>query len=611
MYHFVALVWESEDPEARAVAAQMEERLRRNDAPWESHLSADGMSVFALPPRDPALRSYVLPDAGGVVLGRLFPQNPSARHLAPGEQLNAATAHEILKTAGQHLVRNFWGGYIALLKDSGHRRSYAIRDGSGKLPCYYTRFHNVTILFADVADLAPLQLPPFNINWDYLAAFIYSSQMQVRACAFKQITEILAGESLEIRGNGVHQGAIWDPRAVCCGAGIDGYEEAVAQLRSVTQRCIDAWARTYNPLLLSLSGGFDSSVVLGSLHDSPAHPGITCLHQFTAASHDDERRYARLAAERAGTPLLEVPMDEAVGFDERLLAAPRTLKPTVAGLSRFLEVQVINRVAAANGAHSLWTGQGGDHIFLQTADSSSARDYRVTRGIRPGLIAAVRDAAKLSRQPYWWVLQSALRPARKPDRRPNELAGVPYFVSRTALPENTDAYVSHPWTTDAGDLPPGKQMQIRFLAEAINRHRPIPRLELAPQHHPLMSQPLVETCLRIPTHLLIRGGRERALAREAFTDKLPAEIVRRRDKGSIVSYTTEMLRQGEPFVREVLLGGVLASAGVIAPDQLKPYIVQGQPFREEHLLPLLACLAAEMWTRTSTDSVVPVTPRSA
>jgi asparagine synthase (glutamine-hydrolysing) len=339
--------------------------------------------------------------------------------------------------------------------------------------------------------------------------------------------------------------------------------------------------------------------VLGCLRDSPAHPDITCLHQFTAASYEDERRYARLAAERAGTPLLEAQMDEAAGFDKRLLAGPRTLKPTVPGLSRFLEIEVINRVAAATEARTLWTGQGGDHLFLQTADYSSARDYRTTRGIRPGLIAAVRDAAQVSRQPYWFVLESALGSARNSARCQDKTARMPYFVTKTALPDNVDGYVSHPWTTDADDLPRGKQSQIRFLAEVINRHRPIPHLELAPQHHPLMSQPLIETCLRIPTYLLIRGGRERALARAAFSDRLPPQIVRRRDKGSIVSYTTEMLRQGEAFVREVLLGGALASAGIIAPDQLKPYIVQSQPFREEHLLPLLACLAAEMWVRTA------------
>jgi asparagine synthase (glutamine-hydrolysing) len=121
-----------------------------------------------------------------------------------------------------------------------------------------------------------------------------------------------------------------------------------------------------------------------------------------------------------------------------------------------------------------------------------------------------------------------------------------------------------------------------------------------------MSQPLIEVCLQIPTYLLVRGGRERALARDAFADRVPPQIIRRRDKGSIVSHTTEMLRQGEEFVRDVLLDGVLAGAGIIDPDELKHYIVEGQPFREGHLLPILACIAAEVWARTCTNPAAAV-----
>jgi hypothetical protein len=63
-----------------------------------------------------------------------------------------------------------------------------------------------------------------------------------------------------------------------------------------------------------------------------------------------------------------------------------------------------------------------------------------------------------------------------------------------------------------------------------------------------------------------------------------------------------MIRESETFVRDLLLDGTLARAGVIIRRELEPYIVQGQPFREEHLLPLLACIAAEVWARTCTRS---------
>jgi asparagine synthase (glutamine-hydrolysing) len=81
-------------------------------------------------------------------------------------------SQKIASTGGLHLVREFWGGYVAFLRDRDTDAQYVIRDASGKSPCYYTRTCNVTLVFADIADLAPLELPPFSVNWEYLAAFI-------------------------------------------------------------------------------------------------------------------------------------------------------------------------------------------------------------------------------------------------------------------------------------------------------------------------------------------------------------------------------------------------------------------------------------------------------
>ena len=56
-------------------------------------------------------------------------------------------------------------------------------------------------MFADVGDLAVLELPAPTVNWQYLAAFIYSSQAQVRASAFNEIHELLAGECLRVQSH--------------------------------------------------------------------------------------------------------------------------------------------------------------------------------------------------------------------------------------------------------------------------------------------------------------------------------------------------------------------------------------------------------------------------
>ncbi len=177
-----------------------------------------------------------------------------------------------------------------------------------------------------------------------------------------------------------------------------------------------------------------------------------------------------------------------------------------------------------------------------------------------------------------------------------------HFVNREALPDDMESYTAHDWRMDAADIPRGKQMQIFFLAELLNRHRPMPNVEPVPEHHPLMSQPLIELCLRIPSYQLLRGGRQRALARDVFADRVPDEILRREDKGDTTTVVTDMIRRSEPFIRELLLDGMLVKHNVISRKALEPYIVQGQSFRVEHIWPLLSCIATELWTQTWTRS---------
>jgi asparagine synthase (glutamine-hydrolysing) len=171
------------------------------------------------------------------------------------------------------------------------------------------------------------------------------------------------------------------------------------------------------------------------------------------------------------------------------------------------------------------------------------------------------------------------------------------FTNRDALPDNVTEYIAHPWEVDMEGLPTGKKFHVKFVADVLNRHRPIPRVEYAYEHHPLLSQPLIELSLQIPTYLLLRGGRQRALARETFRDRVPEEICGREDKGDAAGHIREALRRSESFLCDILLDGLLVQWRIVRSGSLEPYFRHGQPFRNEETFPLLASIAAELWAR--------------
>src|SRR5690606_6996824 len=52
----------------------------------------------------------------------------------------------------------------------------------------------------------------------------------------------------------------------------------------------------------------------------------------------------------------------------------------------------------------------------------------------------------------------------------------------------------------------------------------------APRVRVYLTQPIIETCLRIPSWVMTYGGVDRGLARKAFQRDLPQDVVRRFSK---------------------------------------------------------------------------------
>jgi asparagine synthase (glutamine-hydrolysing) len=542
-----------------------------------------------------------LPNQAGVVLGRVFPTALEEWTSSWSWLVTETEADSIVKSQGRTMIERIWGGYVAFLYDKERRSCYVIRDCSGKIPCY--RLHNsgVDIVFSDPADLRSLGLPAFSINFKYVTAFACSSQLQIRASGLNEVTELLAGDCFMVQSEKRSQHSLWHPVSIYDSLPIDSFDVAACQVRFTTQRCVDAWGSAYGSILHNLSGGLDSAVVLGCLRNAKRSATITCVNRYGVGSLEDERRYARAAASEADVRLVEFPFFyESRLIDETLLNFPQTIKPTVPGAFGNLDIDLRNNIASQFGANSAWTGQGGDHLFMQTLSPIGAQDYLALNPVNFGLLHAVRDAARVSKQPYWTVLRSLASKVKVPARgQLNTLRRLKSaFLTRDAQSSITAEYLSHPWTIDTDHLAPGRKLQIAALSEVLNRHRPFPGLETVYEHHPLLSQPLIELCLRVPSYLHLRGGITRAVERAAFRDCVPLEILAREQKGQSTSSLLDVVHRSEVFVRELVLDGILAREKIIDRQIIEPYLRRARPIEIDNIFPLLACIAAELWVQT-------------
>jgi asparagine synthase (glutamine-hydrolysing) len=118
--------------------------------------------------------------------------------------------------------------------------------------------------------------------------------------------------------------------------------------------------------------------------------------------------------------------------------------------------------------------------------------------------------------------------------------------------------------------------------------------------HPLMSQPLIEHVLAIPAIDLTFGCRERALARAAFSRRLPALLIDRRGKGDLTLYFGRMLAASTAFLREYLLDGQLAAHRAIDRTALEAILTPDLLMQQDHYSELMTAIVMERWARVWT-----------
>jgi asparagine synthase (glutamine-hydrolysing) len=605
MYSYVAFVRNAQNPLANATTQRLIDQFRQVHREWILLDEGRGLSLLHSPPPGRSAAAIVLPGGSGAVLGTLFPKNLALSPRGWNPVIDEHCAEEIVRTRGRHLMKEYWGGYVAFVANRDGTLHHVLRDCSGKFPCYIVARGDVTIITANIDDLSELSMDQFSINRQFLAGFIYNAELAQRECALNEVKELLAGECLELEVGQARQFALWDPRAIVHEDTVEDFEEAASRVRTVTQACVDFWASKYDRIVHQLSGGLDSSAILGCLKISPCRPHVTCVHLDSSGAGEGEVAFAQLAADAADVELVVQPgYSQDSRYDERIFRLPRAPKPSVAHLGTVIESDLRNVVPSRTRAEAIWDGQGGDHIFFQVHSAFAAVDYAFRHGIIGEFSRHVRDTVRLSRTSYWGVLQRSVRLGLfRCDWQPeDEYRREAAFVNPEILPANIIDYVWQPWLENTLDIPPGKRWQIGLLAGLIHRHRPIPGVEYADHHHPLFSQPLFELCLQIPVYTLLRGGIDRALERAAFRDCVPESIVRRENKGTIATAFMSKIRESLPFIRELLLEGVLVRERIIDRSSLEPYLAANRPMNHRVLWPFLSCLAAEVWARKWADT---------
>lgn len=536
--------------------------------------------------------TILLSDPSGAFLGRAWQGGEPPYRAVTADEV----AGVLQRCDGAELSQKLWGDFIAIRIDHGQAGGLSLlRSAMGLLPCYYRRSPSRELVVCSLVrdGLAVTGERP-SIVWGQLAHHLARRQLRLDATCIEGFQELAGGCELVLeQGRAPAVKRHWNPLGLAHPKiSITSEDEAASRLRDGIEGVIAAQASRHSHLLLGLSGGLDSSIVAAGLKACGAQ--FSAINLVTSDPTGDERDYAAIAAQATGADLHLAPESEAL-IDWRHSDAAHLPRPVAASFTQAGDRQH-QHLARRLGASGYVTGGGGDHIFCYTQSSTPLLDCLRYHG--PGRMALRTsiDIARSADVSLGSVWQAALRRSLRFSNSYRWKADLSYLAGDVA--RTVTQAPRHGWGDPPPAILPGKAMHVAWLQHAQNHMEGYGRERDLPMEWPLLAQPVVELCLRIPSWMWVSGGYNRAVARRAFRGALPDILLDRRSKGSPESVLIRTYQASRDNILGTLRDGHLVGQGLLDVASLRAIPEREAGFRSVDYRRIMVLLDTEIWLQS-------------
>jgi asparagine synthase (glutamine-hydrolysing) len=434
---------------------------------------------------------------------------------------------------GDDCVKHLRGMFTFALWDRKRQRLLAARDRFGKKPLNYYWDGRRLIFGSEIKSILAAGIPR-EIDAVALDEYLVYSYVPTPNTLFKNVSKLPAAHILIYEHGQISTNPYWElPFAPTCQ---DDEATAMERTRALLRDAVQVRLMSEVPLGAFLSGGIDSSIVVGLMSSMMSQPVKTFSIGF---EEDDfsELGYARQIAKHFGTDhheffvrpdLVAVLPELAWAYDEPF--ADPSMLPTyyVSKLARELVTVAL-------------TGDGGDEIFA--GYEHYQLEYRIDR-IPPPLRYLLG---------YPGMLMPDGMPGKKRLRNMSRDLASRYIRVSTLFPEDSRACMYSPeHFARVRDHDPYERLASKFRAvsdlditaqmQYVDAHAYLTddilvKVDKASMMNsletraPLLDQYLVEYASSLPSTLRMRNGKLKYLLKKAAADLLPAEILARPKQG--------------------------------------------------------------------------------
>jgi asparagine synthase (glutamine-hydrolysing) len=512
---------------------------------------------------------------------------------------------------GDAVIERIDGMFALAVWDDPRRRLLAARDRVGKKPLYYSTDGGVLRFASTIAALHGAGLPRA-VSTAALPYFLSYGFVPPPATHFDGVLQLPPASRLVWERGQITIDEYWRPHFGVPAGGVPPYAEALRRVRELVTDAVERRLESDVPLGAFLSGGIDSTIIVGLMAKLMRSPVRTFSIGFSGDPKYDETRYAQIAATAFGTAHTRFDVEpSAMELVERLVWH----HDGPFGDSSAIPTYNVSQLTRQHVTVAL-TGDGGDELFcgyqrFLAAEAAEwiPRPLRVLAASAAGVLPPSSSERSLFARGQRFLAAASL-PLAERLARWNSFFPQPMQLLRPELAADLDAPLA--WQRQMLDATQGSTVLARVLEHNFRTYLPFDLLVKADHtsmanslelRAPFLDTALIEYAAALPAGYLRRGLTTKRILKDAFADLLPPEIMRRGKmgfgvplgrwfRGSLKGYLNDLLGRGARL--EAYL-----DAGAVA-----RLLADHDAGRSDHGQRLWLLLTFEVWLRSlATDAL--------
>ena len=453
---------------------------------------------------------------------------------------------------GEKCLDEFRGMFAFAIWDEARQRLFIARDRLGIKPLYYF-FDDGRLLFSsEVRSLLQTGLVPRRLNSTGLLNYLTFGSVCDPATLIEGVYALKAGHYLTWEKGRIAETEYWEvgtPQAEngarqAAALNGKGDEKILAKLREVLIEAVSLRLVSDVPVGVFLSGGIDSSVLVGLLSRDAATRVSTFSIVFKEADYS-EAQFSQSIAQRFNTDHHEIVLSQQDAFESIPDAIAAMDQPTMDGINTY----VVSREVHRAGLKVALSGLGGDELFAGYETFKTVAKMERFASAWAGVPTGIKNSAAMA---FSSVMPSSDRNNKLTSLIQGDGAAAhPYVLSRMLFTRDQQNHLlkfpdaarfDKANQTIAGKLARAEQfdpinrvsyLELRnYMLNTLLRDSDVMSMAHGLEVRvPLIDHKLVEYVFNLPGELKINGHTPKHLLVKAAGDLLPDEVVHRPKRG--------------------------------------------------------------------------------